>query len=306
MTDPGFSKNVLLQSHLPDLKRLFRGKVRDIYDLGENLLFVATDRVSAFDVILPEGIPGKGYVLTQFSVYWFKWLSGIPDAPETHLIASDFEDFPARCQPYRNILEGRSLLVKKAKPILVECVVRGYLSGSGWKEYLKSGMVSGESLPAGLLESDRLPEPIFTPSTKADVGEHDMNITFEDMKSQIGAALSEKVRAISLSIYKKAAALALARGIIIADTKMEFGLDPETHQPILIDELLTPDSSRFWPLADYAPGSGQPSFDKQYVRDYLLSINWDGDGPPPHLPEGVVKRTSERYFEALSRLTDAS
>ncbi|NOY85270.1 MAG: phosphoribosylaminoimidazolesuccinocarboxamide synthase [Nitrospirae bacterium] len=297
-------KEVLLESHLPDLKLLFRGKVRDIYDLGETLLFVATDRVSAFDVILPEGIPGKGHVLTQFSVYWFKWLSGIPDAPETHLIASDFDGFPAICQPYRDILEGRSLIVKKAKPILVECVVRGYLSGSGWKEYLKLGSVSGEQLPLGLRESDRLPEVIFTPSTKAEVGEHDMNISFEQMKSQLGATLSEKLRTMSVSIYKKAAEAALARGIIIADTKMEFGLDPETNEPILIDELLTPDSSRFWPLSDYLPGSSQPSFDKQYVRDYLLSINWSGDGSPPHLPELVVKRTSERYFEALRRLTD--
>ncbi len=294
---------VLLESHLPDLKLLFRGKVRDIYDLGETLLFVATDRVSAFDVILPEGIPGKGYVLTQFSLYWFKWLSGIAGAPETHLIASDFEDFSERCQPYREVLEGRSLIVKKAKPILVECVVRGYLSGSGWKEYLKEGAVSGESLPKGLLESDRLPEVIFTPSTKAEVGDHDMNISFEEMKSQFGATLSEKLRAMSVSIYKKAAEAALARGIIIADTKMEFGLDPETNQPILIDELLTPDSSRFWPVSDYVPGGPQPSFDKQYVRDYLLSVHWDGDGSPPHLPELVVKRTRERYFEALRRLT---
>lgn len=304
MTNSKIPKAVLLESHLPDLKLLFKGKVRDIYDLGESLLFVATDRVSAFDVILPEGIPGKGYVLTQFSVYWFKWLSGIADAPETHLIASDFDDFPSKCHPYRDILEGRSLIVKKAKPIMVECVVRGYLSGSGWKEYLKCGAVSGEFLPKGLLESARLPEAIFTPSTKAELGEHDMNITFEQMESRIGTALSEKIRAMSLSIYKKAAELALTRGIIIADTKMEFGLDPETHQPILIDELLTPDSSRFWPLADYAPGAAQRSFDKQYVRDYLLSIGWDGSSAPPHLPEEIVKRTSERYFEALTRLTD--
>ncbi len=306
MNHPKIPKEVLLESHLPDLKLRFRGKVRDIYDLGDTLLFVATDRVSAFDVILPEGIPGKGYVLTQFSLYWFKWLSGIADAPETHLIASDFEGFPESCKPYRNILEGRSLIVKKAKPILVECVVRGYLSGSGWKEYLKEGAVSGEILPKGLLESDRLPEVIFTPSTKAEVGEHDMNITFDQMKTQIGVVLSEKIRAMSLNIYKKAAEAALARGIIIADTKMEFGLDPITNHPILIDELLTPDSSRFWPLADYVPGGAQLSFDKQYVRDYLLSVHWDGGGLPPHLPEAVVVRTTERYFEALRRLTDTA
>jgi len=303
MKGSGFSGNVLLESRLPGLKLLFKGKVRDIYDLGASLLFVATDRVSAFDVILPEGIPGKGHVLTQFSVYWFKWLSRLSGAPETHLIASDFEHFPAACQPYRDILEGRTLIVKKTRPILVECVVRGYLSGSGWKEYLKYGSVSGVDIPAGLVESDRLPEPIFTPSSKAETGEHDVNITFEQMKSRIGENLAETIRAMSLTIYKKAADLALTRGIIIADTKMEFGLDPETGQPILIDELLTPDSSRFWPLADYAPGSGQPSFDKQYVRDYLLSISWDGGASPPHLPDEVVKRTSERYFEALNRLT---
>lgn len=303
MTNLKIPKEILLQSHLPNLHLLFKGKVRDIYDLGETLLFVATDRISAFDVILPEGIPGKGYVLTQFSVYWFKWLASMPDAPKIHLITSDFDRFPEVCRPYRQILEGRSLIVKKTKPILVECVVRGYLSGSGWKEYRASGSVSGKKLPTGLLESDRLPEPIFTPATKADVGDHDINITFEEMKSRIGTDLAKIMRTMSLSIYKKAAEQALKRGIIIADTKMEFGLDPETNQCILIDELLTPDSSRFWPLADYAPGSGQPSFDKQYVRDYLLSIDWSGGASPPHLPDGIVQKTSERYFEALKRLT---
>ncbi len=297
-------KDLLLESHLPGLDLLFKGKVRDIYDLGESLLFVATDRISAFDVILPEGIPGKGYVLTQFSVFWFEWLAGVPGTPKTHLIASDFDQFPAVCQPYRDILEGRSLVVKKVKPILVECVVRGYLSGSGWKEYRQKGAVSGIPLPEGLLESARLPKPIFTPSTKAEMGEHDMNISFDEMRLLLGAELSEKVRAMSLSIYQKAAVSALQRGIIIADTKMEFGLHPTTNEPLLIDELLTPDSSRFWPLAEYAPGSAQPSFDKQYVRDYLLSVNWSGGSAPPHLPGEVVRRTSERYFEALKRLTE--
>lgn len=303
MTNLPIPKDVLLESDLQDFTLLFKGKVRDIYDLGTSLLFVATDRISAFDVILPEGIPGKGYVLTQFSLYWFRWLASIVDAPQHHLITADFDEFPESCHPYRDVLWGRSMIVKKAKALPVECIVRGYLSGSGWKEYQQKGSVSGVSLPAGLLESDRLPQPIFTPSSKAAVGDHDINITFEQMKSEIGTECSETIRKMSLTIYEKAAASALARGIIIADTKMEFGLDPDTPVPILIDELLTPDSSRFWPLADYIPGSAQPSFDKQYVRDYLLSIQWDGSPPPPHLPETVVQQTCERYFEALKRLT---
>ncbi|MFQ5588422.1 MAG: phosphoribosylaminoimidazolesuccinocarboxamide synthase [Nitrospiria bacterium] len=301
--NPPAPRGVLLESRLPGLNLLFRGKVRDIYDLGETLLFVATDRISAFDVVLPEGIPGKGYVLTQLSVFWFRWLSEMADMPETHLVTADSDEFPAACKPYRDVLSGRSLIVKKTTPLPVECIVRGYLSGSGWKEYGQKGAVSGLPLPTGLLESARLPEPIFTPSTKAEQGDHDMNIPFEEMSREIGSALSREIRAISLSIYKKAAAFALKRGIIIADTKMEFGLNPATGRPLLIDEVLTPDSSRFWPLKEYAPGAGQPSFDKQYVRDYLLSIHWAGGAPPPHLPEEVVKRTSERYFEALTRLT---
>ncbi len=305
MTNLPVSKEVLLESHLPGLTLLFKGKVRDVYDLGKHLLFVATDRISAFDVILPEGIPGKGYVLTQLSIFWFRWLSKIADAPETHVLITDFEQFPSECMPYRDILLGRSLIVKKAKALPVECIVRGYLSGSGWKEYQQKGSVSGEVLPEGLLESDRLPHTIFTPSTKAEVGTHDMNISFDEMKKKIGADLSEEIREISLSIYEKAADMALKRGIIIADTKMEFGLDPETNRPILIDELLTPDSSRFWPLAEYVPGTGQPSFDKQYVRDYLLSIHWKDHMPPPHLPALVVNRTRDRYFEALKRLTSS-
>lgn len=280
-----------------------KGKVRDIYDLGEFLLFVATDRISAFDVILPEGIPGKGYVLTQLSRAWFEWFSQMPDAPPNHYVTADFNRFPERCRPYREILEGRSMLVRKAQHLPVECIVRGYLSGSGWKEYLQTGSVSGVPLPAGLAESDRLPEPIFTPSTKAPIGTHDLNISFEEMKSLVGESTAEEVRKAGLFIYRKAAERAEGRGIIIADTKMEFGIDPEAGRPILIDELLTPDSSRFWPRTAYAPGKAQPSFDKQYVRDYLLSMNWNGTPPPPHLPEEVVEQTRRRYFEALDLLS---
>ncbi|MBI3802565.1 MAG: phosphoribosylaminoimidazolesuccinocarboxamide synthase [Nitrospirae bacterium] len=296
-------KEVLLQSDLSGLGTPVRGKVRDIYDLGDSFLFVASDRISAFDVVLPEGIPGKGYVLTQLSLHWFNHFAKMGDSVPNHVITADFDRFPKQCQPHRDVLEGRSMLVRKAEPLPVECIVRGYLSGSGWKEYQKSGTVCGEKLPAGLVESARLPEPIFTPSTKAPMGTHDINIPFDEMKSKVGAALAEEVRTASLNIYKKAAAHAEARGIIIADTKMEFGLDPKTKRPILIDELLTPDSSRFWPMDTYQPGTGQPSFDKQYVRDYLLSIHWNGNPPPPHLPPSVVEQTSQKYEEALDRLT---
>ncbi|HIE65800.1 MAG: phosphoribosylaminoimidazolesuccinocarboxamide synthase [Nitrospira sp.] len=299
-------KEVLLESHLPELGQAVRGKVRDIYDLGDSLLFVATDRISAFDVILPEGIPGKGNVLTQLSLYWFDWLTKWDHPVSHHVLTADSDRYPEKCAPYRQLLEGRSMIVQKAEPLPVECIVRGYLSGSGWKEYLQKGSVSGVKLPAGLLESARLPEPIFTPSTKAAVGSHDMNISFEEMKGLIGAPVAEEVRTRSLQIYKAAAKKAEACGLIIADTKMEFGLDPKTRNLILIDELLTPDSSRFWPQSSYAPGKGQASFDKQFVRDYLLSIDWNGTPPPPHLPEKVVQQTSERYVEALKRLTSAS
>ncbi|MFY9269617.1 MAG: phosphoribosylaminoimidazolesuccinocarboxamide synthase [Candidatus Manganitrophaceae bacterium] len=296
-------KEVLLESNFPGLGTPRRGKVRDIYDLGETFLFVATDRISAFDVILPEGIPGKGYVLTQLSLHWFDFFAKKGDSVPNHFLTADFDRFPEQCRPYRGVLEGRSMLVRKAEPLPVECVVRGYLSGSGWKEYLKTGAICGEKLPLGLVESARLLEPIFTPSTKAPIGIHDVNISFAEMNSGIGAALAEEVRAASLRIYRQAAAYAEARGIIIADTKMEFGIDPQTKRPILIDELLTPDSSRFWPIDTYTPGKAQPSFDKQYVRDYLLSVQWDGTPPPPHLPPSVIEQTSRKYFEALDRLT---
>jgi len=293
----------MLESDLPGLTLLCRGKVRDVYDLGKTLLFVATDRISAYDVVLPEGIPGKGYVLTQFSLFWFDWLSAMSDFPEHHLLTADFGHFPECCQPYRDVLEGRSLIVRKLKPLPVECIVRGYLAGSGWKEYREKGAVSGEEISAGLLESERLSEPIFTPSTKALLGDHDVNISFSEMRSLIGSALSERVRHSSLLIFKKASDFALKRGIIIADTKMEFGVDPETGALILMDELLTPDSSRFWPLSDYMPGKGQKSFDKQFVRDYLKQRGWKSTLPVPNLPEKIVEQTSEKYFEALERLT---
>jgi phosphoribosylaminoimidazole-succinocarboxamide synthase len=299
-------KTVLLESDFPRLGAPMKGKVRDIYDLGDSFLFVASDRISAFDVVLPEGIPGKGYVLTQLSLYWFEWFSKMTDSIPNHVLTADVNQYPESCRPYLETLDGRSMLVRKAEPLPVECIVRGYLSGSGWKDYQKTGAICGHKLPAGLVESAKLPEPIFTPSTKAPMGTHDINISFDEMKSKVGDKLAEEVKAASLSIYKKAAARAEERGVIIADTKMEFGLDPKTKRPILIDELLTPDSSRFWPVSSYAPGTGQPSFDKQYVRDYLLSVNWSGTPPPPHLPETVIEQTSRRYFEALERLSGAS
>ncbi len=278
-----------------------RGKVRDIYDLGDTLLLVASDRISAFDVILPDGIPGKGHLLTQISLHWFSWLEKELGVPH-HIITGDFESFPKRLHPHREILEGRSLLVKKAKPLPVECIVRGYLAGSGWKEYRHNGTICGQKLPEGLRESSKLPEPIFTPSTKAAIGEHDINISFDEMAAKIGMAQANEIRTQSLSIYKNAAAYAKDRGILIADTKMEFGLDPLTNQVLLIDELLTPDASRFWPEDGYQQGRSQTSFDKQYLRDYLLSINWDGTSPAPHLPKEVIEQISKRYVEAFDRL----
>ena len=290
--------HIVLKTELSSLKLLKRGKVRDIYDLDKALLIISTDRVSAFDVILPNGIPGKGRILTAMSVYWFRIME---DIVPNHLIASEINDFPAHIKQYHSVIEGRSMLVKKAKPLPVECIVRGYLSGSGWKEYMEKGSVCGISLPQGLLEGSELPEPIFTPSTKAETG-HDENITFEEMKKIIGAQLAEEVKLKSISIYKKANDLARKKGIIIADTKFEFGLD-ENNRLLLIDEILTPDSSRFWPAADYKPGQMKDiSLDKQFIRDYLISINWDKKPPAPVLPEDVVVKTTERYKEALKRL----
>jgi phosphoribosylaminoimidazole-succinocarboxamide synthase len=283
---------------IPGLKLYSQGKVRDIYDLGEQLLLVATDRISAFDVILPTEIPDKGKILTALSAYWFK---AITDIIPHHMISIDFRDFPPSCQPHKENLAGRSMLVRKSAPAPVECVVRGYLAGSGWKEYQQTGKVCGITLPGGLVEADRLDEPIFTPATKAPVGEHDINISFDAMVQRVGPASAEKMRAASIAIYRRAREIAEKRGIIIADTKMEFGID--NGDILLIDELLTPDSSRFWPVDGYKPGKTPDSFDKQFVRDYLLNLPWDIKSPPPALPPEIVQKTREKYGEALRRLT---
>ncbi|TAL23679.1 MAG: phosphoribosylaminoimidazolesuccinocarboxamide synthase [Nitrospirae bacterium] len=288
---------VLIETDLKDVEFLRRGKVRDVYEVDDYLLIVATDRVSAFDVVLPNGIPGKGRVLTQISIYWFNQMS---DIIENHIITTDVKDYPKVLHKYKDILEGRSMLVKKASPMPVECIVRGYLSGSGWKEYKKSGAVCGIRLPEGLVESSRLDEPIFTPSTKAEEG-HDININFDKMKKIVGDEKAVQLRDSSLKVYEKARELAEKKGIIIADTKMEFGL--YNDKLILIDELLTPDSSRFWSMKDYRPGKGQDSFDKQIVRDYLLTLDWNQTYPGPKLPDEIVEKTAARYREILAILT---
>jgi phosphoribosylaminoimidazole-succinocarboxamide synthase len=291
------SRDAVFETNFPALRFYKRGKVRDLYDLGEHLLIIATDRLSAFDVVLPQPIPQKGKVLTQISNYWFAIMK---DIVRNHVLSADVNDFPPECAQYRDQLRGRSIMVEKATPLPVECIVRGYLSGSGWNEYQKSQSVCGIRLPAGLVESSKLPEPIFTPSTKADVG-HDENISFDQAAEMIGTGNAEKVRSLAIAIYERAARNAEEKGIIIADTKMEFGtLGGEL---ILIDELLTPDSSRFWPRAGYQPGKAQESFDKQYVRDYLLSIKFNKQPPGPKLPEDVIQKTSELYREGLKRLT---
>lgn len=291
--------HMVRETDFPTLKLLQRGKVRDMYDVGDAYLMVATDRMSAFDVVLPDPIPDKGVVLTQISLYWFDIMSPIVD---NHVITADVSRFPEACRPYAADLKGRSILVKKAQPLPVECVVRGYITGSGWKSYLKDGTVCGIRLPEGLKESDRLPEPIFTPSTKEELGKHDINIDFEEMARRIGVPLAEQVRDLSLAIYNKGARIAAEKGILIADTKFEFGL--VDGQVILIDEVLTPDSSRFWPQATYAPGGSQKSFDKQYLRDYLLSLDWDKTPPGPPLPQSVIDNTRAKYVEALTLISD--
>lgn len=290
--------STVFQTDFKDLKLVARGKVRDIYDLGDSLLIVATDRLSAFDVVLPDPIPGKGEVLTKISAFWFKQLGGIIG---NHIIATDPDKYPEICKKYKGELEGRSMLVKKAEPLPVECIVRGYISGSGWKDYQENGEISGIKLPAGLKESQKLPEPIFTPTTKEAVGKHDETIDFEKTKKMLGPDIAEKVRSAAIALYKKASEIADKKGIIIADTKFEFGIF--RGELILIDEALTPDSSRFWPKNDYEIGRGQKSFDKQYVRDYLLSIKWGQKPPAPKLPEEIIRKTSEKYFEALKKLT---
>lgn len=290
-------EKIILQTHFPTLKLLGRGKVRDLYDLGEHLLIVATDRLSAFDVIMPQGIPHKGRVLTQISAFWFEHTAEIIS---NHVVSLHVEEYPQACAPYREQLAGRSMLVRKTQPLPIECVVRGYLSGSAWLEYKESGSVCGIKLPSGLVESDKLPQPIFTPATKAEAGQHDENISFERAAQIVGKTRAEEVRDYSIGIYQRACAMAEQRGIIIADTKMEFGV--HEGKLMLIDELLTPDSSRFWPRASYQPGGTQPSFDKQFVRDYLLSLKWNKQPPAPDLPEEVVRVTSEKYLEAYERL----
>lgn len=289
---------IVLETNLEGLGPVKRGKVRDIYDLGDQLLIVATDRISAFDVVLPNAIPEKGRVLTEISRYWF---SRTADIVKNHLISSDVNEFPASCRKHAALLSGRSMLVHKAKALPVECIVRGYLTGSGLKEYRATGMVSGIKLPQGLTEASRLPEPMFTPSTKAEVGEHDVNIDFSAVVKLVGESVAAKVRDITLAVYRRACELAEPKGIIIADTKLEFGL--LNGEVVLIDEVLTPDSSRFWPKQTYTVGVAQKSFDKQFVRDYLLSLTWDQKPPAPVLPDEVVKRTSEKYLEVLKLLT---
>jgi len=279
------------------LKLKGRGKVRDIYDLGDRLLIVATDRISAFDVVMPNPVPDKGRILTQLSKFWFDLTKEIVS---NHVLSTKARDYPQECQPYQEMLEGRSMLVVKTDVLPVECVVRGYLSGSGWEEYKKTGKVCNIALPRGLVESSKLEEPIFTPATKAEIGLHDENIPFSRVEEIVGKGLAERLKYISLGVYKKARDFAEGRGIIIADTKMEFGMKDD--KLLLIDELLTPDSSRFWPKDDYRPGGSQKSFDKQYLRDYLLSIQWDKNPPAPLLPEEIVKRTREKYLEAYERL----
>jgi len=287
----------ILQLDLPGIKKIKSGKVREMFDLGDRLLLVASDRISAFDVIMPNGIPRKGEVLTQISHFWFeKFSSLVPN----HLLANANDPLPHNLQPFADKLARRSMIVKKAKPLAIECIVRGYLAGSGWKEYQKTQTVCGIKLPAGLKESSELPEPVFTPSTKAEAG-HDENISFEQAQEIVGNEFATQARDLSLKIYKAGRDYARQRGIIIADTKFEFGVFE--GKLILIDEVLTPDSSRFWPADKYAPGHGQPSFDKQFVRDYLETLDWDKTPPGPALPAEIVNNTSAKYLEAYERLT---
>ena len=287
----------LLQLDLPGIQKVKSGKVREVFDLGDTFLFVASDRISAFDCVLPNGIPRKGEVLTQISHFWFEKFAAL--APN-HLLAKARDPLPDNLRQFTTLLEGRSMIVKKAQPLAVECIVRGYLAGSGWKEYKKSGTVCGIPLPKGLQESSELPEPIFTPSTKAESG-HDENISFDEAKKILGAAIAEQASELSLKIYQFARDYARQRGIIIADTKFEFGLlDGEL---LLIDEVLTPDSSRFWPADQYSPGKGQPSFDKQFVRDYLETLDWNKQPPAPALPAEIIAKSQAKYLEAYERLT---
>ncbi len=286
------------QTDFPGLKLVNRGKVRDIYDMGDALLMVTSDRISAFDVIMNEPIPDKGKVLNQISKYWF---SQMEDIIPNHIISTDVSEFPSACQPFAEILDGRSMLVKKAEPLPAECVVRGYVSGSGWKDYKATGLICGIRLPEGLQESSRLVEPIFTPATKAELGAHDENISFEEMERLCGSELAEQARETAIRIYCRARDIADQKGIIIADTKFEFGI--YDGKLIIIDECLTPDSSRFWPKDQFKPGGPQPSFDKQFLRDYLETLDWGKTAPPPPLPEEIIIKTGEKYKEALFKLS---
>jgi len=313
--------DIIIQTNLEGVKLLRRGKVRDVYEIDDYLLIIATDRISAFDVVLPNGIKNKGKILTRISIYWFNQMR---DIIENHIVATEVKDYPAVLHKYKTILEDRSMLVKKAKPMPVECIVRGYLSGSGWKEYKEKGTVCGIKLPSGLVESSRLDEPIFTPSTKAEHG-HDINISFDRAREIVGDDIADKLRDVSLRIYKKAREIAEEKGIIIADTKMEFGIyegsqglasgesprrervkgsGSQEQKLILIDELLTPDSSRFWSMKGYQAGKGQDSYDKQIVRDYLLTLDWNQTYPGPELPHEIIEKTAARYKEILTILTD--
>jgi phosphoribosylaminoimidazole-succinocarboxamide synthase len=286
----------LLTCDLPGIPKLRSGKVREVFDLGEHLLLVATDRISAFDCILPNAIPGKGEVLNRLSSFWFHRLDFVPN----HMVETEVAAFPPELRPYADILRGRSLIAKKAKPLPVECVVRGYIAGSGWKEYQKEGTVGGHEVPAGLQQAGRLPEDLFTPSTKAEEG-HDEPITWSQCRSLLGDETAHRVREMSLELYRAGRAYAASRGIIIADTKFEFGI--HDGEIILIDECMTPDSSRFWPADLYQPGGSPPSFDKQFVRDWLETCGWDKQAPAPVLPSEIVAKTAEKYHEALTRLT---
>ena len=290
----------VIRTEFTDLQLIHRGKVRDLYEVDDKLLMVATDRISAFDVIMDDPIPSKGKVLTRMSLFWFDLLR---DILPNHLITADVEQYPAPCKPYRDILRGRSMLVKKAKPLPIECIVRGYLSGSFWKAYKKNTTVCGFSLPAGMVESDRFPAPLFTPSTKAELGAHDENISIEKMEELVGRERAAEIADICIRLYQKAADYALSRGIIIADTKFELGM--YNGELILIDEVLTPDSSRFWPLDQYVPGTGQPSFDKQFLRNSLTTLDWDQKPPAPPLPQEILVKTGARYREALERILGA-
>jgi len=291
----------VFETDFKELNLISRGKVRDIYDLQDSLLIVATDRLSAFDVVMPAPIPDKGKVLTAISLFWFKEMF---DIVENHLITDDINEMPKICQKYGDELTGRAMLVKKAKPLPVECIVRGYISGSGLKDYKKTGTLCGIKLPSGLVESDRLFEPVFTPSTKADIGEHDENISHDEAIKLLGQDCFEEVKRMSLDIYKRGATIASERGIILADTKMEFGIYKD--RIILIDELLTPDSTRFWPADSYKPGSAQPSFDKQFVRDWLEEKKWDKRPPAPSLPDEIIAKTRLKYLKALEIITGKS